>query len=260
MPEINWFKLTVIILAYLITILLLTAIGSLFFLTSFEDLLNCILSDEMLYSLKLSVFTALISTIIVMVFAVAIGYALSRFDFFGKRIVKSIMNLPVAFPELVLGLCLLQLFGAGITGGLLDKMGIEVVFTRKGIVVAQFFTALPYAARVMKSTFDYISPKLEFVSRSLGYSPFETFLNVTLPLAKKGIVASLVMSFARCIGAFGSVLILAGGSYMQTEVLPVTLYLNISYGNMPMALTSGMLLIVISFTAIFIIEKADVAL
>lgn len=258
MSEINWFKVLVIFISYLIAVLLILAVFSLFFLTSFEDVLKSIQSKEMMYSLKLSAITSVISTILVMLFAVIIAYAISRFSFFGDKIVKTIINLPIAFPELVLGLCLLQLFSTGPVAAFLKSTGLDFVFTRQGIIAAQFFTALPYTTRIMKSTFDYVSKKIEFVSWSLGYSPFSTFLNVTIPLAAKGLVASVVITFARCIGAFGSVLILAGGSYMKTDVLPVNLYLNISYGNMPMALTSGMLLVIISFVSIYIFEKADI--
>jgi molybdate transport system permease protein len=195
-----------------------------------------------------------------MIFALPIGYTLSRFKFPLKGFVKTIIDLPVAFPELVLGLCLLLLFGNTFIGDFFNALGLKLVFTKQGVVVAQFFTALPYASRIMKSTFDYIDPRMEFVSRSLGYSMFETFLNISLPLAKSGVLASTVISFARCIGTFGTVLILAGGSYMKTEVLPTTLYLNISYGNMGMALTSGIVLMFVSFIAIYVFEKAEVGL
>lgn len=225
-----------------------------------EDVLANIWCEEMQFSLKLSLLTGGISTVLVMGFALPIGFALSRLDFWGKGVVKTIVDLPVAFPELVLGLCLLLLFGKTPIGDALNSIGLDFVFTRKGVVVAQFFTALPYSVRIMKSTFDYINPRMEFVSRSLGYTQFETFLKVSLPLARNGILASTVIAFARCIGTFGTVLILAGGSYMRTETLPITLYLNISYGNMGMALTSGILLVVVSFVAIFIFEKTEAKL
>jgi molybdate transport system permease protein len=225
-----------------------------------KDVWHNLWSEEMRFSLKLSMITGLISTVLVMFFALPIGYTLSRFNFMGKGFIKTIIDLPVAFPELVLGLCLLLLFGNNIIAGLLEKIGLKFVFTKQGVVAAQFFTALPYASRIMKSTFDYIDPRMEFISRSLGYSRFETFLNVSAPLAKNGILASTVISFARCIGTFGTVLILAGGSYMKTEILPVTLYLNISYGNMGMALTSGIVLMLVSFVAIYVFERAEVGL
>ena len=255
--RINYFRISFILISQFITLLLLSAIISLFVVPEFKDIWQNLWSEEMRFSLKLSMVTGLISTILVMLFALPIGYTLSRFDFFGKGFVKTIIDLPVAFPELVLGLCLLLLFGNSFIGKWLEMIGLKFVFTQKGVVAAQFFTALPYASRIMKSTFDYIDPRLEFISRSLGYSMFETFLNVSIPLASKGIMASTVISFARCIGTFGTVLILAGGSYMKTEVLPITLYLNISYGNMGMALTSGIVLMVVSFAAIYVFERAE---
>jgi len=258
--RINFFKITFISMSLGITLLLVMAIVSLFLVPEFKDIWQNLWSEEMRFSLKLSIITGLISTILVMFFALPIGYTLSRFAFPGKGFVKTIIDLPVAFPELVLGLCLLLLFGNSMVGEWLEAVGLKFVFTKQGVVMAQFFTALPYASRIMKSTFDYIDPRMEFVSRSLGYSMFQTFLNVSLPLAKNGILASTVISFARCIGTFGTVLILAGGSYMKTEVLPVTLYLNISYGNMGMALTSGIVLMVVSFLAIYVFEKAEVGL
>lgn len=257
MRRIGSFYLCCIGLSLLITVLLVFSIASLFLVPDLGDVWENLWSEEMLFSLKLSMITGVISTGLVMLMALPIGYALSRFTFPLKGFVKTILDLPVAFPELVLGLCLLLLFGNTFLGDLLKKIGLNFVFTKQGIVVAQFFTALPYASRIMKSTFDYINPRLEFVSRSLGYSQMETFLNVSLPLAKNGILASTVISFARCIGTFGTVLILAGGTYMKTEVLPMTLYLNISYGNMGMALTSGILLTVVSFVAIYFFERTE---
>ncbi len=257
MQKINHFKNLVIFASLFITLVLLVAVASFFLVPEWEDVVANIQSKEMLFSLKLSLWTGLLSTFLVLVFAIPIGFALSRFDFPGKGIAKTIIDLPVAFPELVLGLSLLLLFGNTPFGKFLKALGLDFVFTQKGVVAAQFFTALPYSIRILKSTFDYINPRLEFVSRSLGYSQFETFRKVSLPLAKNGLIASTVISFARCIGTFGTVLILAGGSAGITNTLPITLYLNISYGNMGMALTSGIILISVSFLAIFVFEKTE---
>ncbi|NJE07077.1 ABC transporter permease subunit [Thermococcus sp. M39] len=251
------FKRFCIFVSLLFTFFLFLAIASLFVVPNPKDIAEALKSEEMLFSLKLSLITASISTLIVMLIAIPIGYALSRFSFPGKNIVKSILDLPMAFPELVLGLALLLLFGRTPVGEALQDLGIKIVFTKLGIVVAQIFTALPYATRISYSTFESISIRYELVSRSLGYGEFETFKNVTLPLAKNGLFASTIITFARCMGAFGAVLILAGGSYMNTEILPVTLYLNISYGNIGMAITSGIVLIVVSFMAILAFEKLE---
>lgn len=260
MEKINPFRGTLIFLSLLVTLLLIIAIGAFFYVPQWSDVMKNLFSEEMKFSLRLSLWTGLVSTVLVVFFSIPIGYALSRYDFMGKSIVKAIIDLPVAFPELVLGLALLLLFGNTPIGTALKSIGLNFVFTQKGVVAAQFFTALPYSIRILKSTFDYINPRYEFISRSLGYGQGETFLKVSLPMAKNGLIASIVISFARCIGTFGTVLILAGGSAGITNTLPITLYLNISYGNMGMALTSGIILISVSFLAIFIFEKTEASI
>ena len=251
------FRRATIAVAFLFTIFLFTAIATLFLVPRPREILKALKSEEMLYSLKLSLITASLSTLLVILIGIPIGYALSRFDFPGKSAVKSILDLPMAFPELVLGLALLLLFGKTALGEGLAEFGVRVVFTKLGIIVAQFFTALPYAVRVIYTTFEGISPRYELVARSLGYTEFETFRKVTLPMAKDGLFASTIITFARSMGAFGAVLILAGGSYMNTEILPVTLYLNISYGNIGMAITSGIVLVTVSFLAILLFERLE---
>ncbi|NCD12812.1 MAG: ABC transporter permease subunit [Epsilonproteobacteria bacterium] len=251
------FKFFSIALSLCVTLLLLMAILSLFFVPKFEEVLEALQSSEMLYSLKLSLMTASLSTLLVIAVAIPIAYALSRYDFFGKAILKTVMNLPMAFPELVLGLALLLLFSRTYVGDLLHYFGISIVFTKSAIVIAQFFTALPYAIRIVYAAFEGISKRYENVSRSLGYTEFQTFKNITIPLVRNGIYASTIITFARTMGAFGAVLILAGGTYMKTEILPITLFLNISYGNLGMAITSGIVLITISFIAILFFEYME---
>ena len=251
------FRSLCISLAILFTFILFISIAMLFVVPRPNEIISSIETEEMIYSLKLSIITASISTLLVVISSIPIGYALSRFSFPGESIVRSILDLPMAFPEIVLGLALLLLFGRTPIGNALADIGISVAFTKLGIIVAQFFTALPYSVRIIYSTFEGVSRRYELVSRSLAYTEFETFRKITLPLAKNGVFAMTIISFARCMGAFGAVLILAGGSYMNTEILPITLYLNISYGNIGMAITSGIVLVIISFIAILIFERLE---
>jgi len=253
----SWFRNLTVGIAFFFTFLLFSSIGVLLFVLKPSEIISSLLSEEMFYSMKLSMLTSSASTFSVMCCSIPTAYALSRYSFPGKRIVKAILGLPMAFPELVMGLALLLLFGHGFLGPYLEMAGIKVIFSKLGIVVAQFFVAFPYAVRVIYSTFEDINPRYEQVSRSFGYGEFETFRHVTLPMARSGLFASSVITFARCIGAFGAVLVLAGGSYMHTEVLPVTLYLNISYGNLEMAITSGILLMGIAFLAILSFERFE---
>ncbi len=257
MGQIDFFKVTLVFFSCLMSLVLMVAIGSLFLVPEWEGIRASLVTDELLYALGMSLATGLISTLLVMLAAIPIAYAFSRYQFFGQRVIRSVLYLPIAFPELVLGLCLLLFLGSSSARSLLDALGLDLVFTKKGIVVAQFFTALPYAVRVMKTVFDGIDPQLEFVSRSLGYSPIQTVFRVSLPLAKDGLKAASAISFARCVGAFGSVLVLAGGTRMDTETLPIALFLNLSYGNMDMAVTAGLLLVIVGFGGIYAIETIE---
>jgi len=236
------------------TAFLFLAVATLFFVPSPSEVVRSLRSAELLFSLRLSLLTSVTATLLVVLFGVPIGYSLSRFEFRGKSAVKSIIDLPMAFPELVLGLALLLLFGSTPVGRAAADIGVQVAFTKLGIVVAQFFTALPFAVRVIYTTFEGISRRYELVARSLGYSELETFIRVVLPMARGGLFASTIIAFARSMGAFGAVLILAGGTYMRTETLPITLYLNLSYGNLGMAITSGIVLVLVSFAAILLFE------
>lgn len=234
--------------------LLIWSILSLVLMPERAEVVESALSEEMIYSVKLSLLTSFLSVFIVMILAVSVGYVLARFHFPGHHLLRTIVDLPMAFPELVLGLCLLLLFGHGPFGDWLKGMGIHVVFSKWAIVVAQVFTAAPYAIRVVYGTFRGISTRYELVARSLGCNQLKAFYRVSVPMAKGGLFAAAVIAFARCMGCFGTVLILAGGTRMYTETLPITLYLNISYGNLAMAMTSGIILITISLGAIIVFE------
>lgn len=242
-------------ISFIFTSLLFIIIGSIFLIPSPEGFLQSLFSDEMISAIKLTLSTSILAAFFVMIIAIPTAYSLSRFSFPLKSFVKSILDLPMAFPEIVLGIALLMLFGNRFLGNFLDSLGIQVVFTTTGIIIAQFFVALPYAVRILYSTFNYVNPRYEFVSRSLGYGEFETFLNITLPLAKGGIFASSVIALARCVGTFAAVLLVGGGIYLKTETLPITIYYNLSLGNIDTAISAGIIMVLISFVAIFVLEK-----
>ncbi|WP_269848691.1 ABC transporter permease [Methanosarcina horonobensis] len=127
---------------FFFTFLLLLSIGVLLFVLKPSEILSALLSEEMFYSMKLSMLTSSASTLSVMCCSIPTAYALSRFSFPGKSLIKAVLGLPMAFPELVMGLALLLLFGHGFLGPYLEAAGIKVTFTKLGIVVAQFFLLL----------------------------------------------------------------------------------------------------------------------
>jgi molybdate transport system permease protein len=190
-----------------------------------------------------------------MILCIPTAYTLSRYNFYLKSLFKVILDLPIAFPEIVIGIAILMFLGSNGIGNYLEILGINLVFNETGIVIAQFFVAFPYAVRVMYTAFNNIDPRYEFVSRSLGYDEIHTFLNITLPLSKNGLFASSIITLSRCIGTFASVLFVGGGILMKTDTLSVSMYLNLSTGDIDMAITAGILLVMIALITIGVMEK-----
>jgi molybdate transport system permease protein len=223
-------------------------------LKGLPNLRTSLLNPEIRFALRLSLFTSISSTILCILFAVPISYGMIRLDFKGKKIINSLLSIPISLPPIVSGVALLILFGNTYFGHFLSDLGLKFIFTKKGIIFAQFFVNVPYMIRVLKSTISDIDPRMEYVARTLGCNRMQSFLTVTLPLAKNGLIASIVITWAKALGEFGSVLMVAGATRMKTETLPASIYLNISCGDLNLAMTSATILIIISLSSLFIFE------
>lgn len=243
---------------------LLTA-GSFFFLTTFVVLavfliladvfyvdaravLTVLTSGYILHAFWMSVWTSVMTTALALLFAVPMGYALSRYRFFGHAVVDTIVDLPIVFPPLVAGLTLLVFFSQTGVGLWIEKdLGWEFVFQPKGIVLCQFVVSASFAIRSIKTAFDEVDRRLENVALTLGCTQWGSFFRVSLPLAKGGVVAGGILTWARAFGIFGPLMIFVGSFRGRTEVLSTTIYLEQSVGNLKVALAVALLLI---FTAL----------
>jgi len=240
-----------IVLAVFILALLIGVITH----TTPNALLTSLVSSEIRFAIRLSLVTSAISTLICIVLSVPAAYALARYNFWGKNILNTILDAPLALPPLVAGVGLLILFGTTAFGKNLADAGIKFVFTPQGIVLAQFFVNMPFMFRVLRSTFQGINPRYEYVAQTLGSTEAGVFWRVTLPMAGNGLVAGAIITWCRGIGEFGAALMVAGATRMQTETLPISLYLNMSCGELPLAIAAATILIVISLVSLFIFEK-----
>ncbi len=247
------FMLTIILCISILICFIIVAI-SMILIRGLPNLKESILIEEIQFAIKLSLYTSFISTFFCILFAIPVSYGLARFDFKGKNIVNTILDIPMALPPIVSGVALLLLFGNTAFGHKLAEHGLKFVFTVKGIIIAQFFVNVPYILRILKSTFADIDPRLEFVSRTLGYNRLKTFFKVTLPLAKNGLIAGIVITWARALGEFGAALMLAGATRMKTETLPISLFLNMSCGDLKLGLAAATIIIIISIISLLIFE------
>ncbi len=240
-------------------VLLAAVFGGLVIFPSPEALVAAVTSGEILFAVQLSVVTAIVSTAACMVAAIPIAYAMTRVSFAGKRWVNIFLNLPLSLPPLVAGVALL-IFLSPVTspvGQVLSGLGLYVVYTPAAIVIAQFFVNLPYMIRIARSAFAMISPRYEYVARTLGCSEWRAFSQVTLPMAKSGLAAGVVITWSKAMGEFGAVLMLAGAIAMKTETLPIALFLNMSTGDLDMAVAAALILLVISGVTLLVVEYAS---
>ena len=203
------------------------------------------------HALWMSIWTSFTTAFISVVFAVPIGYVMSRFRFPGWTLANTIVDLPIVFPPLVAGLTLLVFFSQTALGRWIQEdLGLEFVFQPKGIVLCQFVVAASFAIRSAITAFDDVDRRFENVALTLGCTQWGSFRRVSLPLALNGIIAGGILTWARAFGLFGPLMIFVGSFRGRTEVLSTTIYLEQSVGNLEVALAVALLLILVALVAL----------
>ncbi|MBO7795258.1 molybdate ABC transporter permease subunit [Burkholderia pseudomallei] len=191
------------------------------------------------------------ATALDLVLGVAAGYALARWRSGARDVVDSLLTLPLVLPPTVLGYYLLVLLGRrGVLGAWLDRIGIQLVFTWQGAVIASMVVAFPLILKSARAAFEAVDPQLERAARTLGISETGIFFRVTLPLAARGILAGALLAFARALGEFGATLMIAGNLPGRTQTLSVAVYAAVQAGD---DATANFLVLVTSATCVLIL-------
>ena len=210
----------------------------------------------LLYAIKLSVVTSVAAALLSVAVAVPAGYVLSRHRFPGHLVADTILDLPIVLPPLVMGLCVLIFFNTAI-GRWIDRGIVEeglFVYQPLGIVLVQFVVGCAFAVRVIKAGFDSLDPRYEDVAMTLGANRSQTFFKVVLPNIMPSLVAGAVISWARIFGLFGPILLVCGTMRHRTEIMPTTIFLELSIGRIEVALVVGACMIMISLGALIIFK------
>jgi molybdate transport system permease protein len=184
-------------------------------------------SARTLFSVRISLIGATTAAFLAILLAIPAAYAMSRYRFRGRELVDTILEFPIIVSPAALGAILLIFFNNPI-GEWVQAQGVRFVFTFAGIVLAQFVTILGVAVRLLKTSFDEVPVELETVARSLGATPRRAFFTVTLPLARRGLLAAFILSWAKALGEFGATIMVAGTMAMRTETLPIAIYLRLA--------------------------------
>ncbi len=248
------FRATTISALALLAIFFVGILASLLAYTNWDTFVSALLSKEILFAIRLSVTTATVAAAISILIAVPVAYAISRSDFPGKNIVDSLLDLPIVISPIALGAALLVFFNTPVGAAINDNV-IRFVFAVPGIILAQITVISALAIRLLKSTFDSIDPRYEQVARTLGCSKPEAFIRVTLPLARDGLIAAGILTWARAVGEFGATVTLAGATALKTETLPTAIFLSLASADVEKAIAVIFALIIIAIVALLAIRK-----
>ena len=201
------------------------------------------------HAVYLSLVCATIATALGIIVAIPTAYALAKSSFRGKSIVDALLDFPIILSPVALGLSLLLLFRTSPGSWVQDHL-VRFVFEVPGIVLAQFILALALSVRVLKATFDDQDPRLEQVARFLGSTPWQSFRHVALPLARPGLLAAFILSWARVMSEFGATVTIAGAVKGKTETIPISIYLNLSSVDIEKAVALMLVLSIVSLTVL----------
>ena len=217
-------------------VLALAAIGAAFVLlpllamvlrVHWAQFLPLISSESSVAALLLSLRTSLAATLLCVLFGVPMALVLARTDFWGQRVLRSLVLLPLVLPPVVGGIALLYTFGRrGLLGQTFELLGIDIAFSTTAVVIAQTFVALPFLVLSLEGALRTVGNRYEAVGATLGASPTTVLRRITLPLVLPAVLSGAVLSFARALGEFGATLTFAGSLQGTTRTLPLEIYLQ----------------------------------
>lgn len=285
------FYTALVVLSSVYVLLVLAMLGAKAAFTSPGHVLAALDTEEIRYAIKLSLLSCTLTTILALWVSVPIGYLMSRWSDAAIRArldrwaapieavsrpwylrwlrvvtalvrllnpklwIDAILDIPIVLPPLVIGLALLILFQTPLAQWF-ERNVLAVTFAKPSIIVAQFTVACAFAVRTMRVTFDQINPREEAVALTLGCSRSQAFWRVVLPEARRGILAAATLAWARSLGEFGPILVFSGSTRMRTEVLPTSVYLELSIGNLQTAVAVSMLMVFAAATVLIILRHA----
>jgi molybdate transport system permease protein len=212
-----------------------------------------------LFAIILSLKVAIMATLINVIIGIPVSYLLARKNFFGKAVLDTIITLPLILPPTVVGFYLLFVFGKnGFLGRFLyETFDVTIVFTWYAAVLASQLVSMPLMIRASKAAISSVDKEFENVSYTLGKSKLYTIFNVTLPLARKGIITGVVLAFCRALGEFGATIMVAGNIPGKTTTMPVAIYSSFYSSQNYKLYFFVAVFTIISFAAVFIVNKME---
>ena len=234
---------------------LLLPIAALALTLGWPDLLAGIRHPLLFPALRLSLTTSASSLALVVLFGSLVAWWVARHRGRLPRMVETVTQLPAVIPPAVAGVGLLLAFGRrGLLGPLLERAGISLPFTTAAVVLAEAFVSAPFYIQAATAAFRRIDENLLVVARTLGASPFRTFLRVALPLSRPSLIAGAAMSWARALGEFGATLLFAGNLTGRTQTLPLAVYTSME-SDLRAAQALALIMVAVAFALLLVLRR-----
>jgi sulfate transport system permease protein len=225
---------------------------------SWEEIVFYLTDPRLLASFRVTVITAAIAAMINAALGLLLAWILVRYEFPGKKLIDTLVDLPFALPTAVAGLTLSALFATnGWIGQWLALANIKVSYTMAGIVLAMVFTSIPFVVRSLQPVLEDLSPEFEEAAASLGASRAQIFYRVIFPHIRPALIIGTALSFVRSLGEFGAVIFIAGNMPYATEVASLMIYTYIGEYNYAAAAAVAMVILVSSLILLMIVQVAQ---
>ncbi len=225
---------------------------------SFAEFLAIVTSPRALATYRVTLLCAAAATLFNAVFGLAFAWVLVRYEFPGKRLLDTLVDVPFALPTAVAGVTLTALFARnGWFGAPLARIGIEVAYTPLGIIIAMIFTSLPFIVRTVQPVLEELDPEFEEAASCLGASGLDIMRRVILPLLMPALLAGISFAFVRCLGEFGAIIFIAGNQPLATEITSLLAFIRVEEFDYPGAAAIATVMLVASLTILILTSAAQ---
>ena len=206
-------------------------------------------------SYKLSFGAALLAAAVNALFGLIVAWVLVRYEFFGKKLIDALVDLPFALPTAVAGIALTAIYAkSGWIGSVLEPLGVKVAFTPLGVLVALVFIGLPFVVRTVQPVLQDLEPELEEAAATLGADRLQIFSRVILPAVAPALITGFALAFARAVGEYGSVIFIAGNMPMVSEITPLLIITKLEQYDYAGATAIAVVMLAVSFVLLLLIN------
>ena len=252
------FRLTLGFTLFYLGLIVLIPLAAVFWKTSeltWPEFWHVVTMPTAMASYRLTFGASLCAALVNVVFGLVVAWVLVRYEFFGKKIVDALVDLPFALPTAVAGITLAALYSQnGWIGQLLAPFGIKVANTSLGIFIALTFIGLPFIVRTVQPILEDLDAELEEAASSLGANRWQVFSRVILPMLTPALLTGFALAFARALGEYGSVIFIAGNIPMKTQITPVLIMQELDMFDYAKATAIAVVMLVVSFVLLLAIN------